>query len=114
METCIDCKNDFEYSRAKGHRKNRCSSCWQKRKKAKRKAKCVAYKGGKCLKCGYNKCHRAMGFHHRDPKTKSFGISEGITNSWEILKKELDKCDLLCSNCHMELEEALACNSTEE
>lgn len=62
----------------------------------------VKYKGGKCEKCDYSKCLRALEFHHEDG-TKEFGISRGgHTRSWEKLKKELDKCVLLCSNCHAE------------
>ncbi len=64
------------------------------------------YKGGQCIICGYKKCSRALSFHHIDPKKKSFGIaSQGITRSWEKLQKELDKCVLVCSNCHMEIHE---------
>lgn len=69
------------------------------------KKKAVAYKGGACIKCGYNKCIWAMDFHHKDRTTKSFGISkDGLTRGWEKVKIELDKCDLVCSNCHREIE----------
>jgi hypothetical protein len=71
-----------------------------RRKKIREMA--VKYKGGKCAKCGYRKCHEALEFHHRLGK-KDFGISSrGYTRSWEKVKKELDKCDLLCANCHRE------------
>lgn len=70
------------------------------RKETKKRA--AEYKGGKCERCGYYKCLRALTFHHRDGK--DFGIAaKGHTRSWERVKKELDKCDLLCHNCHMEL-----------
>jgi hypothetical protein len=67
----------------------------------------IAYKGGKCQECGYEKdCPSAYDFHHRDPSTKSFGIgAKGITRKLEELKKEADKCDLLCCRCHAELHE---------
>jgi endogenous inhibitor of DNA gyrase (YacG/DUF329 family) len=68
------------------------------------KFKAVDYKGGSCIKCGYNKCKEALEFHHRDPSQKEFGIGhKGITRSWENLQKELDKCDMLCANCHREV-----------
>lgn len=70
------------------------------RQKIKRKS--IEYKGGKCEKCGYNKCVYALDFHHVDKTTKDFGISVK-TLSWERTKKELDKCILICSNCHREL-----------
>lgn len=62
----------------------------------------VNYKGGKCVICGYNKCQAAMNFHHIEPKEKDYQISGG-TKSFESLKKELDKCVLVCRNCHSEI-----------
>ncbi len=62
------------------------------------------YAGGKCAICEYNKCPSALSFHHRDPKQKSFGVSDrGITRSWDKTRAEIDKCILLCANCHMEV-----------
>jgi hypothetical protein len=43
-----------------------------------------------------------MTFHHRDAVTKEFSVSQMLDRSWEVLRPELDKCDLLCFNCHME------------
>lgn len=65
----------------------------------------VEYKGGKCCKCGYNKCIHALEFHHLERSKKKFGLSgKGLTRSWKKIKKELDKCILVCSNCHKEIE----------
>lgn len=62
------------------------------------------YKGSKCAICGYNKSQRALNFHHLDPKTKDFGLSaRGLTRSWDKIKLEIDKCILLCANCHAEV-----------
>lgn len=73
---------------------------WRRRTKEK----LVEYKGGKCIKCGYNKCVDALEFHHKNPNEKEFGIStKGITRSFEKLKVEVDKCDLVCANCHKEI-----------
>lgn len=85
----------------------RCRKCLveavQKRRQ-KVKQMSVEYKGGKCEKCGYNKCIAALDFHHINPNEKEFGISfRGYTRSWEKVKQELDKCMLLCANCHREL-----------
>lgn len=64
----------------------------------------VEYKGGKCIICNYNKCFAALEFHHINPLEKDFSISrKGNTRSWEKVKTELDKCILLCANCHREL-----------
>ena len=74
----------------------------KRRKKVRLMA--VEHKGGACQICGYNKSHRALVFHHVDPTLKSFGISEkGFTRAWSKIKEELEKCILLCSNCHMEV-----------
>jgi len=73
------------------------------------------YKGGQCIICKYKKCKRALVFHHVDPKKKSFGISaRGLTKSWDKVRKELDKCVLLCSNCHMEVHDGITQLPTEK
>jgi len=73
-----------------------------RRKKLRQMA--VEYKGGQCNFCGYSKCPDALDFHHCDPKQKDFGLSaRGLTRSWERIKKELDKCVLVCANCHREV-----------
>ncbi len=70
------------------------------------KERMVEYKGGKCQKCNYNKCIGALEFHHLDPEAKEFSLS-GTSISFERAKPELDKCILLCSNCHRETHEEL-------
>lgn len=82
-----------------------CKSCiviTNKERQRKTKEDAVNYKGGKCSKCGYNKCLGALEFHHIDPSTKDkdyFSQRGGLTDT---LKLELDKCVLLCANCHRE------------
>ena len=83
-----------------------CKSCsnkntveWQRH----RKVEAINYKGGKCVKCGYNKYPGALDFHHLDPSKKDFSISRKKNCSFDIIKPELDKCVLVCRNCHAEL-----------
>ena len=75
-------------------------------KKRKLKHKLIEYKGGKCCKCGYNKCEAALHFHHLNPKEKEFTLSQINLNdnifSLEKVLQEVDKCILLCANCHIE------------
>lgn len=75
-------------------------------KKRKVKHILIEYKGGKCQKCGYNRCEGALQFHHRNPSEKEFGLSDINLNntdySLQVLLSEADKCDLLCANCHAE------------
>lgn len=68
----------------------------------------IEYGGDQCQICGYKKCLRSLSFHHKDPSQKDFGLSaRGLTRSWEKTKKELDKCILVCANCHMEIHEGI-------
>lgn len=102
---CMLCTRKYAYDYSKGHLTSICNSCNANRRRVEVKKKCIAYKGGKCKRCGYCKCARAMGFHHRDRKKKDFTISKWMTKRWSLITTELDKCDLLCSNCHMEVED---------
>ena len=61
-----------------------------------------------CALCGYKKCASALEFHHKDDD-KQFCISDAIRNSRSKIniKKEIEKCIVICSNCHRELHEKL-------
>lgn len=72
-----------------------------------KKQKAIIYKGGKCVICGYHKCVRNLSFHHLDPKEKEFNISQKSSWGFEKLKTELDKCILVCANCHGEIHDGL-------
>ena len=64
----------------------------------------LEYKGSKCEKCGYNKCSEALEFHHKNPEEKDFNLSDrNLILDWQEIKKELDKCILVCANCHREI-----------
>ena len=64
--------------------------------------------GGKCIRCGYDRYVGALQFHHRERSAKEFGLAErGLTHSLEKLRREAAKCDLLCANCHAEVEHAI-------
>lgn len=90
----------------------RCAIDAVNKRRRKLKQLSVDYKGGKCFICGYNKCVSALEFHHINPLEKDFSISTtGNTKSWNDIKIELDKCILLCSNCHREEHEELRIGS---
>ncbi len=59
-----------------------------------------------CQKCGYNRCTRALHFHHIDPKTKNDNVTNIVndTSSLDRVKEEMRKCIILCANCHAETE----------
>jgi transcription elongation factor Elf1 len=72
--------------------------------KRRKKEEAIAIFGSKCQICGYNKCMGALDFHHLDPTKKDFNLGVAIIQwKWERVKPELDKCILLCANCHREL-----------
>jgi len=82
----------------------KCRSEYVQKRRDKIKLMAIEYKGGKCEICGYNKCVDALEFHHLNPEEKDFGISEkGYTRSFDEVKQELDKCIMVCANCHREL-----------
>lgn len=74
--------------------------------KQRRKIKLMAieYKGGKCQICEYDKCPGALDLHHINGQ-KLFGIGEKeYTRSWKKIRDDLNKCVLVCANCHREIE----------
>jgi hypothetical protein len=71
-----------------------------------KKKRAVDYKGGKCGICDGVFSAHVYDFHHIDPATKESGVAALINQNrpWNIIKAELDKCTLLCANCHRDIE----------
>lgn len=88
---CKSCKNSYDMAR------------W-----TQRKVDAVEYKGGKCQLCGYNKYYGALEFHHNNPLEKDHEWTKLRLQSWDKIVAELDKCTLLCANCHRETHYALS------
>lgn len=64
--------------------------------------------GGCCAICGYRRCQQALHFHHIDPTTKAFHLADkGHARALARSRREAQKCVLLCSNCHAEVEAGL-------
>ena len=102
-------QNEF-YTSKSGDVHGWCKSCNNKityEKQLARKVECVKYKGGKCIVCNYDKYIGALDFHHVNPEEKEFNIAQLRSYSLEFLIKELDKCVLLCKNCHAEVHHGL-------
>lgn len=86
-----------------GERYSRLYQSVKKRREANR-LKAIAYLGGCCSRCKYDKFYGALEFHHKDPTQKDPGIElRAGTYSWERVKAELDRCILVCANCHREI-----------
>jgi len=86
--------------------KYQCKSCFNKRcieAGQERVKQLKLHYGGKCIKCGYDKSLVALQFHHTDPSQKEFSLGNKRGITWEQQLKELDKCELVCANCHAEI-----------
>lgn len=129
MKVCIKCelpREDEEFplrNKRTGKRNNTCNECHRKylkwhysnnRQKYIDKAhvfnkqhrkqnalRLVEFLRGKgCSKCGETDL-RVLDFDHRDRETKRHGIAKMInTQHWNSILKEIEKCDILCANCH--------------
>ena len=103
MSICSVCGREYIYNKRSGHTKTKCNSCVVNTRRFSVKRKAREYLGNKCSVCGYDKCSEALEFHHKNPETKEFNISGFHCLSWEKIQEELDKCILVCSNCHREI-----------
>jgi hypothetical protein len=79
---------------------------WLYHRRRRRQEQLIALSGGQCIRCGYDRCSRALSFHHREPGQKEFSLNsrEILTQPWERVLAEAAKCELVCLNCHMEIE----------
>lgn len=86
----------------------RCAKCntaavSERRRQVKRQL--VNEAGGKCRLCGFAEHPAALQFHHLDPSTKEFHLSDrGLTRGITRMRSEAEKCVLLCANCHAQVE----------
>jgi transposase len=81
----------------------KCSNNYHTERVRKVKIKMIEYKGGECERCELplEKSHYSVfDFHHIDPDTKDPNFKKIKFQKWEFIKQELDKCKLVCSNCH--------------
>ena len=114
---CLTCKKVkllSEFPRDKNHKdghRNICKECkrpreraYKTKKGAQRKKIIDAIKLEKgCKVCGYNKHPPALCFHHREAAEKLFDIANArFHKRMSAVFIEIDKCDVLCANCHAE------------
>lgn len=107
---CRDCKlrfNKTEFYKGGGTKTSSyCKTCVSNRNNTNRKLiklKAIEYLGGCCNKCRYNKCSAALEFHHVNPLEKDRKYNNIRKAFTPVLISELNKCILLCANCHREL-----------
>ena len=112
MKQCSKCKIDKEVSdfyTCKGHSQDLmsyCKDCFNKnciQRWINRKIKAIDYKGNKCEKCGLqlsDSHYSVFEFHHVNPSEKDYDWTKLRLRSWNSIVDELNKCQLLCANCH--------------
>ena len=102
---CLQTKSLTEFYVSKGKVMSYCKQCHkdlEKRRYKEKMDKLNEYKKTLvCKKCGEKRFY-LFDFHHRDPSQKDYTISQNPHASFEVIKKEIDKCDVLCANCHRE------------
>lgn len=102
---CVICEQNFIPKNAAANMRQCCYECMPEGTQLTRGqflAKIKEKRGGKCIRCGYDKCMSALEFHHLDPNQKDFTISNDKFKLQEVVK-ESKKCILICSNCHKEV-----------
>ena len=117
---CLDFKEKIKFGLNKNNTtsfgfSSHCKVCLRKRynsKKYKASRRKRAWKskkyyvyllGGCCAKCGYSQYMCSLEFHHIDPQKKIKRISKCLLSKYKV-RSEVDKCVLLCSNCHRAFE----------
>ena len=109
-KSCLICGNKFSPKTKSANKRQVCYDCVPDGEIVTRGRYIELIKrkmyGGKCIRCGYNRCVQALEFHHLNPATKETIISsDSITLEKAI--KESKKCILICSNCHKEIHSEL-------
>ena len=107
---CPRCKQikdkSLFYNRRNQDTSSYCKICMDKYSQERwlqRKKEAIEYLGGKCVCCGYDKYYGALSFHHPNPEEKEIEWTKMRLITWKNVLKELDKCVLVCSNCHAEI-----------
>lgn len=104
-------KCSIEKCKNKHYSKGYCKRHYLRFKRQERWEQLIELKGGKCNNCNQSYHFSSYDFHHRDPKQKDIEISNILLNDIKDLHKEVEKCDLLCANCHRKVHFDLAIDS---
>ena len=107
IKICSKCKLKKPITEFYGHTKTSyCKKCFDHytmKRWVERKKQAIEYKGSKCVEClrSYpNEPYYIFDFHHIDPSTKEYSWEKLRKRPWDQIHKELDRCVLVCANCH--------------
>jgi hypothetical protein len=109
MRQCSKCKQpkpESEFYQSNIRKATYCKSCFNKytiQRWQDRKIQAIQYKGSSCIDCSISypeTPYQVFDFHHLDMNEKEYDWTKLRLRSWEDIKTELDKCVLLCANCH--------------
>jgi hypothetical protein len=107
MKICPQCKVEKDescfYKKTKTQLQSYCKDCFNRYCQTRwvsRKKKAIVYLGDKCYDCKETYQPEVYDFHHLDANTKELEWVKMRLHTWDNVVKELDKCVLLCSNCH--------------
>lgn len=106
LSTLLDEVDKCDLLCANCHRVEHCNNVCDKRHADMKKMCLDLMKSTCCEKCGHNDTPSVYDFHHDDPSEKEFIISNLISRksgSFEDLLEELNKCSVLCANCHADV-----------
>lgn len=94
---CPQCGRKFKWNK-----NNVCWSCRSTKRRKQNRQKALNYLGHKCRTCGIED-KDVLTFHHKNQNSKYDNLSSLWHRNWNLIQKEIKKCELLCANCHMKL-----------
>lgn len=110
LKKCFSCEVTMTienfYKKGKNNLQPYCKTCFNKKSTQRwidRKIWAIQYKGSKCIDCNLTypeTPYQVFDFHHIEPTHKDMDWSKIRLSSFSRMKSELDKCVLLCANCH--------------
>jgi hypothetical protein len=99
---CSGC-GETEPSKFYGHKRKVCGSChnaYNIKQGQEKRLRAVRELGGRCFGCGFDRYTCSLDIHHKNPRAKDPNFRSLRGWSWEHISAELQKCILVCKNCH--------------
>lgn len=108
---CKECTSEYSKAHYQKHQQIYIERAKKSKKKyAKRNTEnVIEYLQDKyCSRCQI-KDIEVLDFHHKDPNEKEYSVADMLTHgySWKRIRKEIDKCEIVCANCHRKIHNRL-------